>query len=334
MSQPSRHSRAYLVFWKTAFVVSLLLVCGALYYSTQKIDYVWRWYRLPQYFIAHQDIDVKTDIQGEVASIISEGAKSVVVVKSDSSNEQEKYTVPTKGLRVSKGDVVFVGDVLSRVQKTVPGIMIMATWMTLYISAISIVIGILLGMFTGLARLSENPFLRWWSITYIELIRGSPLLVQIYIWYFVLGTLINNLLGKAGIPEIPTLWFGIASMAVFSGAYVAEIVRAGIQSIHRGQREAARSLGMNSYQAMRHIILPQAFRRILPPLAGQFISLVKDSSLLGIISIRELTKASREVVTVSLQPFEIFFVCALLYLMLTFGLSLATNYLERKFIQA
>jgi polar amino acid transport system permease protein len=122
------------------------------------------------------------------------------------------------------------------------------------------------------------------------------------------------------------------ALAIFTGAYTAEIVRAGIQSVHRGQMEAARSLGMNYTQAMRKVILPQAFRRILPPLAGQFISLVKDSSLLGVISIRELTKASREVVSSSLQPFEIWIVCAILYLVLTFTLSMFVQYLERKAI--
>jgi polar amino acid transport system permease protein len=119
-------------------------------------------------------------------------------------------------------------------------------------------------------------------------------------------------------------------LACFSGAYVTEIVRAGIQSIHRGQTEASRSLGMTYAQSMWHIILPQAMRRILPPLAGQFISLIKDSSLLGIIAIRELTKATREAVSASLQPFELYLLCAVLYLVLTFSLSMFVLYLERR----
>ena len=328
----SGHSLAYQWFWKSAFVVSLIIVGWLLYYSTQQIDYVWRWYRVPQYFIAEQVIETRSAVMGDVVSIEDKGDMSIVTVAGD--DERESYTVPTERLRVSQGDFIYAGDVLGTETRTRPGILLQGAWLTLYISAVAIVIGIFLGLVTGLARLSENPFLRYWAITYIELIRGSPLLVQIYIWYFVLGTLVNNLLQQQGIPQIPTLWFGIASMAVFTGAYVAEIVRAGIQSIHRGQREAARSLGMNAFQSMRHIVLPQALRRILPPLAGQFISLIKDSSLLGIIAIRELTKATREVVTVSLQPFEIFFVCALLYLVLTFGLSLLTTYLERKIVQS
>jgi polar amino acid transport system permease protein len=167
-------------------------------------------------------------------------------------------------------------------------------------------------------------------MVYVEIIRGSPLLVQILIWYFILGTVINELLAAYGMGRIPAWWYGVASLACFAGAYVTEIVRAGIQSIHRGQMEAARSLGMSYAQAMRYIIMPQALRRILPPLAGQFISLIKDSSLLGIIAIRELTKASREAVTASLQPFEIFMLCAVLYLVLTFTLSMLVQHLERR----
>jgi len=142
--------------------------------------------------------------------------------------------------------------------------------------------------------------------------------------------LINTLLARSGLYQLSAMWFGVAALACFAGAYVAEIVRAGIQSIHRGQTEAARSLGMTYAQCMIHVILPQATRRILPPLAGQFISLIKDSSLLGIIAIRELTKATREVVTTSLQPFELWFVCAILYLILTFALSMFVQYLERR----
>ncbi|HCU67946.1 MAG TPA: ABC transporter permease, partial [Desulfomicrobium sp.] len=141
-----------------------------------------------------------------------------------------------------------------------------------------------------------------------------------------------SILAQSGLGQISPLWFGVMALAIFTGAYTAEIVRAGIQSVHRGQMEAARSLGMTYAQAMRKVILPQAFRRILPPLAGQFISLVKDSSLLGVLSIRELTKASREVVSSSLQPFEIWIVCAILYLVLTFTLSMFVQYLERKAI--
>jgi len=203
-------------------------------------------------------------------------------------------------------------------------------WLTLKISLMATIIGVVIGVIGGLCRISDNPALKWLTIMYIELIRGSPLLVQILIWYFVLGTVINDMLFYAGLGRIPAVWYAIASLACFAGAYVTEIVRAGIQSIHRGQTEAARSLGMTYGQSMIHIILPQALRRILPPLAGQFISLIKDSSLLGMIAIRELTKATREVVSASLQPFELYLLCGVLYLVLTFSLSMFIQYLEKR----
>jgi polar amino acid transport system permease protein len=309
----------------------MLLAVGAIYYATLKVDYIWRWHRVPQYFYYEQEIEVRAEVQGEVEEITTKGETAVVVVDGESATES--YKVPLEHLRVSEGDFIYMGDLIGVKYDWRTGILLHGLWLTLKVSFISIFFGIVLGLLTGLARIARNPALRWTALTYIELVRGSPLLVQIFIWYFVFGTLINTMLARQGLPQVPPLWFGVASLAVFAGAYVAEIVRAGIQSIHRGQKEAAKSLGLNSFQSMRHIILPQAFRRILPPLAGQFISLIKDSSLLGIIAIRELTKATREIVTTSLQPFELWFVCALLYLVLTFGFSMFTQYLERRVVQ-
>jgi polar amino acid transport system permease protein len=322
-------SAGYQFFWKSFFFVIVALGVGLLYYATKEVEYVWRWYRVPQYFVAEMEVDIRAEIEGEVARIERDGETARVTV-TGRDGDSETYAVPADEIRVSRGDFIFPGDVLGAYEETRPGILLQGLWLTLKVSAISIFFGILIGLFGGLARVSQNPCFRWLAIVYIEFIRGSPLLVQIYLWYFVFGTIINNLLSRTGIPPISSLWYGVASLAIFAGAYVAEIVRAGIQSIHRGQTEAARSLGMNYVQAMSHVILPQAMRRILPPLAGQFISLIKDSSLLGIIAIRELTKATREVVTTSLQPYELWFVCALLYLVLTFSLSLFVQYLERR----
>jgi polar amino acid transport system permease protein len=310
------------------FFVMVGAVVGGIYFATQKVEYVWRWYRVPQYFYYKDSVETKAEIEGEVASLIPKGDRVEVVVRGD--GEEETYSVPGKSVRVNEGDFVYPGDVLGSYREWKVGILLQGLWLTLEVSILAVFLGIILGLLTGLARISKNPALRWTAITYIELIRGSPLLVQIFIWYFVLGTMLNALLAQQGMGQLSPLWYGVAALAVFAGAYVAEIVRAGIQSIHFGQMEAARSLGMTYPQSMRYIILPQAFRRILPPLAGQFISLIKDSSLLGIIAIRELTKATREVVTTSLQPFELWFVCAILYLVLTFALSMFVQYLERR----
>lgn len=323
----NKNDRNYFVSVILFFII-IGTVVGSLYYATQQIDYVWRWFRIPQYFVFQDTIETKSQIEGEVHSITSAGEEAVITIKGD--DETETYTAPLKGLRVDEGDFIYPGDVLSTYQEWKPGILMQGLWLTLKVSFIAIFFGIAIGLFGGLARISSNPALKWTTIGYIELVRGSPLLVQIFIWYFVIGTLINSLLHQNGLPQVPPLWFGVAALACFTGAYVAEIVRAGIQSVHRGQQEASRSLGMTYVQSMIHVILPQAFRRIIPPLAGQFISLIKDSSLLGIIAIRELTKATREVVTTSLQPFELWFVCAILYLILTFSFSMFLQYIERR----
>ncbi|MFZ5571143.1 MAG: ABC transporter permease subunit [Thermodesulfobacteriota bacterium] len=320
------------------YLLSVLLFFGIvgaavwmLYYATIQIDYVWRWYKIPQYFVFHDKIDIKSEIKGEVSEITKVDGGTVIRVTGAGGNSVI-HRAPNDSLRVEKGDQVYPGDLLATHSQWKAGILMQGLWITLKVSFIAIIFGILLGLFAGLARISDNPALRWTTIAYIELIRGSPLLVQIFIWYFVLGTLINTLLANNGLSQIEPLWYGVASLASFVGAYVAEIVRAGIQSIHRGQSEASRSLGMTYVQSMIHIILPQAFRRIIPPLAGQFISLIKDSSLLGIISIRELSKATREITTTNFQAFEMWFVCALLYLVLTFSLSMFLQYIERRML--
>lgn len=327
-AHPVRGKNYY--FWAVVFFLVMGGTTLGLYYATLQIDYVWRWFRVPQYFFYEETVEIKSESGGSVASVTRQGEETVIVIKDGS--EEKRYKTPSEKVSIRQGDLVFVGDVLASHKKWRIGILLEGLWVTLEVSLIAIIFGVIIGLFTGLARISTNPALRWASITYIELIRGSPLLVQIFIWHFVLGTLVNTLLAKQGIGQIPPIWFGIASLAFFTGAYVAEIVRAGIQSIHRGQTEASRSLGMSYVQSMIHVILPQAMRRILPPLAGQFISLIKDSSLLGIIAIRELSKATREIVTTSLQPFELWFVCALLYLVLTFALSMFVQYLERKMV--
>jgi polar amino acid transport system permease protein len=321
--RPANYNTWVMVFW-----LGVLVLIGFFYFATQKIKYNWRWNRTPIYFAYQDEIYVKSFIDGEVAAIEKDGETAVVTVKGV--DGEESYKVPATSLRVSTGDFVYPGDRLGSYKKWKPGLLIIGLWITLQISLIATIAGVIIGVASGLMRLSDNPALRWTSIVYVELIRGSPLMVQILIWYFVLGTLINDLLSTYGFAPIQSFWYGVASLSFFAGAYVSEIVRAGIQSIHRGQTEAARSLGMTYGQCMLHIVLPQALRRILPPLAGQFISLIKDSSLLGIIAIRELTKAAREVVTATLQPFEVYILLGLLYLVLTFSLSMYVQYLERR----
>ncbi len=314
--------------WVAVFWVLVVTTSGLFFYATQRVEYVWRWNRIPIYFAYEDTIDIVSEIEGDVESITKKGNEAVITVKG--LDGSESYTVPADGVVVVDGEVISLADTLATYTEWKPGLLIIGLWLTLKLSIIATIAGIIIGIIGGIARLSSNPALKWTSIVYVEIIRGSPLMVQILIWYFVLGTVINDLLAANGLGRLPAFWYGVASLACFAGAYVTEIVRGGIQSIHRGQTEAARSLGMSYAQSMRYIIMPQALRRILPPLAGQFISLIKDSSLLGIIAIRELTKAAREIVSASLQPFEVYFLVAILYLVLTFTLSMAVQKLEKR----
>lgn len=326
-------SPSYYMFWKAAFVVMLLGMMGFMWVASSSVEYVWRWNRIPQYFWVEKSVEVRAEEQGTLQDVINkDGAEYVVLQEDDGAQVEQRLTAGTK-VNLSSGDYVYMGDVLGTYRVSEPGVLLQGLKVTFEVSFVSIIFGILLGVLTGLARISDNPALKWGSITYIECIRGTPLLVQIFLWYFVAGTLVNNMLQQVGMGPIPAMWFGVFALSMFTGAYVGEIVRAGIQSVHRGQMEAARSLGLNYNQAMRKIILPQAFRRIMPPLAGQFISLIKDSSLLGVIAIRDLTKATREVVSSSLQPFELWILCALMYLLLTFALSVFVSYLESKAVR-
>jgi polar amino acid transport system permease protein len=193
--------------------------------------------------------------------------------------------------------------------------------LTLRLSAISTVVGLAIGIAVGLCRISKNPLIAIPAAVYVEVVRGIPLLVLLFYIYFGIGYFVN----------MPPFIAAVSGLGIFSGAFVAEIVRSGIESISRGQMEAARSTGMTYLQAMRYVILPQAFRRILPPLAGQFISLIKDSSLVSVISVVDLTLQARNVIIATFRSFEIWTVTALLYFSLTFTLSRAVRYLERRF---
>jgi len=324
LSNPTAYS-----FSVAGFFALMLLLIGSVYYATYTVDYIWRWYKIPKYFAYIETITIYADSNGEVKEIKENGDNFDVIITDDLGDHT--YTVPEGSFELDEGDFTSPGDNIAEYQGGwKPGLLTIGLWTTIKISFISTILGIFLGIVGGVARVSDTPVLKWTAITYVEIIRGSPLLVQIMIAYFVLGTTINSILAMNGIPKLDPEWYGIAALSVFTGAYVVEIVRAGIGAIHTGQVEAARSAGMTYFQCMYYIVLPQALKTILPPLAGQFINLIKDSSLLGMIAIRELTKATREGITTSLQTFELWIVCGLLYLMITFTLSMFVQYLERR----
>ena len=192
---------------------------------------------------------------------------------------------------------------------------------TLRITALSIAVGLVIGLGAGLARVWPNSFLRGVSSAYIELIRGTPLLVQIFLVYFGLPALGLNL---------DPFVAGVLAMGINSGAYVGEIVRGGIESIAQGQLEAALSLGMSWWQSMYYVVLPQALFRILPSLGNEFIALLKDSSLVSTIAIAELTRTGQIIITRTFKSFEIWVGVALFYFIMTYAISRAVRYSEKR----
>jgi len=305
--------------WRLLTVLILFSMGAGLWVATKKIDYTWRWKRVPQYFAFHAETAITVPFDGRVTLIDKLGDDTKIKVLSEA-DEERSFTIATESLNVSVDDDLFAGDRLGSTFEWKAGPLVVGLWNTLWISAAASILGLIIGVATGLCRISRNTTLRELSTIYVELIRGTPLLVQLFIFYFFLGTVL----------DIDRYLAGIFALAVFAGAYVGEIIRAGIQSIPKGQMEAARSLGMNIPQAMIYIILPQAFKRTLPPLAGQFISLIKDSSLVSVIAINDLTKSGREVITSTFATFEIWFVVALLYLVMTFALSQVIAWVERR----
>jgi len=308
------------------FLVVMIAAVIMILSASKQIDYVWQWNRVPARFFTHKV--VKSDTKGEIKKITIEGSAAIIEV--ENADGIEIFQVKEKNLLLKRGDFVSPGTILAESNSFKPGILIEGLGLTLLISLYSSIFGIIIGLFGGLARVSKNPGLKGLVIIYVELIRGSPLMVQILIWYFVIGTLVNDNLSMMGLSIISPVGWGVISLSIFAGAYVTEIVRGGIESVPKGQMEAARSSGMSYLQAMIYIILPQALKVALPALTGQFISLIKDSSLLGIIAIRELTKASREIVASTMMTFEFFLILAVLYLILTFPLSMFVKYLEQK----
>jgi len=301
--------------WHMLFVITIMALAIGVYTVSQTINYNWQWKRVLPYIVDTSSVDIVAENDG-TASVTAEG---IITVHFDD-GEQPLIITDADETLVTDGDLVFEGDVLAHKNNQKMGILIEGLIVTLELSVISLFFAIIIGLVAALMRISVNPFSKNIALLYIELIRGTPLLVQIFIVYFFLGTVF----------DLERFTAGIIALSVFSGAYVAEIIRSGIQSIPVGQMEAARSLGMNYPQAMMYVVLPQAFKRTLPPMAGQLINLIKDSSLVSVISITDLTKAGREAVSGSFATFEIWFAVAALYLLLTSTLSWGVQRIEKR----
>ena len=201
-------------------------------------------------------------------------------------------------------------------------LLIVGAGVTVQITAISVALGLVIGMFVGIARVSHVKVLRALAAVYIDFLRGTPLLVQIFLIYFALPVIVGQ--------RVDPFLAAITACGINSGAYIAEIFRAGIQAIDEGQMEAGRSLGMTWVQTMRYIIVPQAFRNIVPPLGNEFIALLKDSSLVSVIGFEELTRRGQLIIARTYGSLEIWITVAIIYLVMTLTISRLVAYLEKR----
>lgn len=210
------------------------------------------------------------------------------------------------------------------IQKTADGMragrLLQGLWITVKISAVSLVCSFAIGLITALFRLSRSRVARGLARIYLELIRNTPLLIQIFLIYFVVAPIFN----------FGPFLSAVLALSLFEGAYTSEIFRAGILGIPRSQWESAYSLGLSAPVAYRKVILPQAIRQVLPPLTSQAISLIKDSALVSTIAIFDLTMQGRAIISNTFLTFEIWFTVAAIYLIITLLLSAAVHILEKR----
>ena len=212
--------------------------------------------------------------------------------------------------------IFFTPDPYRRIIVFVPD----GIWVTFKVTIGAILLALVIGLFAGLGRVAGNKVINGIASLYVEVIRGIPLLVQLFYIYYALGRIVN----------IPAISSAIIAMAICYGAYMGEIFRAGIQSISKGQMEAARSLGMNKSQAMIHVILPQAVTVILPPIGNEFVALLKDSSLVSILAVADLLRRGREFASETFTYFETYTMVALVYLIITLFFSKLISIMEER----
>ena len=205
---------------------------------------------------------------------------------------------------------------------------------TIFLTLSSFGFIIAVGLLGGLGRISKNRVVNLAASLYVEVVRGIPLLVQLIWWYFAAPVAIQAIGAALNISALAgyranAIFLAVVGLVVCYGAYMSEIFRAGILSIHRGQMEAARSLGMNYLQAMRYVILPQAVRVVLPPVGNEFIMLLKDTSLVSVVAVADLTRRGREFMAVHFNPIEVWTLIALLYLVMTLFSARLIAWLEK-----
>jgi len=239
----------------------------------------------------------------------------------------------------------------AKAESYVPGLLLSGLAVTFKLSVWSTILASIIGLFMGLMKISHNSILKLTSSLYVGIVRNIPSIVFIFIFYFFISSQIADafdfnsrsypfsgysiFISYLLSPPSMLLVFisAVLTLALYEGAYMTEIVRAGIESVEKGQGEAADALGFSRYQKMRHIVLPQAFKRILPPMAGQVISVIKDSAIVSVISVQDLTFRGTELMASTYKTYEIWITITLMYFILTYACSIAVGLMEKRMEQ-
>jgi len=308
---PLLHNKAFGHFVAVAFYVVLGYM---LFSAASNMNYIWKWTSVPKYFAYEKIETLEAPFDGTIHIVDS---KLMLQGKDDS---KEIAIDKAFTLSVKNGDSVYENDTIAQKSSMQAGPLLEGLMVTLQISGLSAILAFSIGFLLAMMRISNYQFLKDIATVYIAIIRGTPLLVQIFIFYFIIATIF----------ELERFLAGAISLGLFFGAYIAEVLRGAIQSIDKGQYEAAKSLGMNYIQTMVYIVMPQALKRALPTLVGEMIALVKDSSLVSVISITDLTKVGREIVANTFSPFETWLIIAAMYFGITFLLSALGHNIEMK----
>ena len=309
------------LLWHGIFLLLVLAAIFGIYKAVQAVDYTWRWERIPQYIAYQAEQKQYAEFDGTVVTGTTAAEKGQLFLQDDL-DPNRRQAIASTGAQVAEGDTVFLGDTLDVQLSWTAGPIAWGVWVTVKLSLVAGVFAILLGTLAGLARLSPNPALRNLAVTYVELIRGTPLLVQILILFYVVAN-------AFGVDD--RYLVGVVALSLFAGAYLSEMIRAGIESIRDSQLESARAIGLTPAQTYRYVIFPQVVRQLIPPLTGQFASIIKDSSLLSIIAVSEFTLNAQEVNAFTYSTLESYLPLAVGYLLLTLPISLVSRILERKF---
>lgn len=314
MAKEKQHLLQNKAFGHAVAIAFYLAIGYLLFTAASNMNYIWKWTSVPKYFAYEKTDTLNAPFDG---TIQLSGTRLVLEGRDDS-----KEIEIDKGfsLLVKHGDSVYEHDAIAQKTYMQMGPLVEGLIVTLQISGLSAILAFSIGFLLALMRISSYQFLKDIATVYIAIIRGTPLLVQIFIFYFIIATIF----------ELERFLAGAISLGLFFGAYIAEVLRGAIQSIDKGQYEAAKSLGMNYFQTMVYIVMPQALKRALPTLVGEMIALVKDSSLVSVISITDLTKVGREIVANTFSPFETWLIIAAMYFVITFLLTALGHKIEMK----